>query len=151
MVGIASGEDDIIIVGGHVDQSGTGPADLLAQGLVLYSCYSANWNSASTSPILSAVLSAVVLWRVRSTRNVSPTHIPCTPPHTPCTLPHAHCTPPHAPCTPPHLPHAPLSSHCSCSTSPPKHCTLESAHTPLPLCPSTFLVTPLPLHVPHTP
>src|SRR5882724_1730295 len=56
MVGIASGEDDIIIVGGHIDQSGTGPTDLPAQGLVLYSCYSASWNSANTSPVLSASL-----------------------------------------------------------------------------------------------
>src|SRR5882724_7907771 len=56
MVGIASSEDDIIIVGSHIDQSGTGPADLPAQGLVLYSCYSGSWNSANTSPVLSASL-----------------------------------------------------------------------------------------------
>ena len=30
MVSITSSEDDIIIVGSHIDQSGTGPADLLA-------------------------------------------------------------------------------------------------------------------------
>ena len=61
MVGISSSEEDIIVVGGHVDQSDAGPSDLLAQGPVLYSCYSAAWNSAGTSPILSVVLSAVVL------------------------------------------------------------------------------------------
>jgi len=60
MVGIASSEDDIIIVGSHIDQSGTGSADLLAQGPVLYSCYSASWNSAGTSP-LSVVLSEIEL------------------------------------------------------------------------------------------
>src|SRR5882724_8782863 len=71
--------------------------------------------------------------RVRSVRNVSPTHVPCThphaPPHAPCNPPHAPCTPPHAPhapphapCAPPHLSRTPLSSHHSCSTSPPKHC-----------------------------
>src|SRR5882724_7014771 len=65
---------------------------------VLYSCYSANWNSAGTS--LSFLwLSAVVLQRVRSARKVSPAHIPRAPPHTPC-------APPHTTCAPPHLPHA---------------------------------------------
>ena len=44
MVSVASGEDDIIIVGGHVDQSDTGTTDLLSQGPVLYSCYSTSWN-----------------------------------------------------------------------------------------------------------
>ena len=55
MVGIASGEDDTIIVCGHIDQSGTGPADLPAQGQVLYSSYSANWNSAGTSFLWSSL------------------------------------------------------------------------------------------------
>src|SRR5882724_3753445 len=49
---------------------------------------------------------------------------------------------PHAPHIPPHAPRAPLSSHMLltllpqtlCSTSPPKHCTLEL----VPLCPSMF-------------
>src|SRR5882724_4154206 len=68
----------------------------------LYSCYSANWNSASTS--LSFLrLSAVVLQRVRSARNVSPAHIPHAPAHTPCAPAHTTCAPRHAPCAP-HLP-----------------------------------------------
>jgi len=91
------------VVGGHMTNQALGPLTLPAQGLVLYSCSQQVWNSAA-SPILSVVLSAVVLWRVRSARNVSPAHIPCTPPHTPCTPPHTPCTPPHTPCTPPHTP-----------------------------------------------
>jgi len=48
---------------------------------------------------------------------------------------HAPRTPHHAPRAPPHLSHTPLSSHCSCSTSPPKCCTLESARTHPPSTP----------------
>src|SRR5882724_3652884 len=64
-----------------------------------------------------------------------------------CTAESRHCSAatstPHALHDPPHAPHAPLSSHMLltllprtlCSTSPPKHCTLEL----VPLHPSTFL------------
>ena len=52
VVSITSSEEDIIIVGSHVDQSGTGSTDLPAQGTVqlLLSCH-------------LLVLSVVVLWR----------------------------------------------------------------------------------------
>src|SRR5882724_2582305 len=63
---------------------------------------------------------------------------------------------PHAPHVPPHAPHTPLSSHMLltlvprtlCSTSPPKHCTLEL----VPLCLSTFPpLTDAPPHAPCAP
>ena len=49
MVSVASSEDDIIIVGGCIDQSGAGSTDLVAQGTVqlLLSCH---------LPVLSVVL-----------------------------------------------------------------------------------------------
>ena len=49
VVGVASGEDDIIVVGGCIDQSGTGSTDLVVQGTVqlLLSCH---------LPVLSVVV-----------------------------------------------------------------------------------------------
>ena len=58
IVSIASSEDDIIVVGGHIDQSGTGSTDLPAQGTVQL-LLSKVWEYLELSchlPILSAVV-----------------------------------------------------------------------------------------------
>src|SRR5882724_9967962 len=91
--------------------------------LVWYSCYSANWNSAST-PVIFAILSAVVLQRVRSARNLSPAHIPRAPPHAPS----------------PHLPTCVLSLACislsyMSAHSMPAPPPLYHMHACLPTCP----------------